>query len=186
MKSNFYTYAELEKIGLKSFGDNVLLSRKCSIYATDKISIGNNVRIDDFCILSGNICIGNYVHISAYSALYGKNGIKIGNYCGVSARSILYSAVDDFSGDYMISPLVPSEFTNVTGGEIVLENFSQIGANSVIMPSITFEEGAVCGAFSFVNKSLDSWTINVGIPIRYLKQRNKNILTLSKRFEDNE
>ena len=45
---------------------------------------------------------------------------------------------------------------------------------------------AVNNAFSFVNKSLDSWTINVGIPIRYLKQRNKNILTLSKRFEDNE
>lgn len=183
--SSFFDENELKDLGLKSYGENVLISKKCSIYGAENIVIGNNVRIDDFCILSGKISIGNYVHISAYSALYGKNGIKIGNYCGVSAKSILYSAIDDFSGDYMISPLVPSEFTNVTGGEIVLENFSQIGANSVIMPSITFEEGAVCGAFSFVNKNLKSWTINVGIPIRYLKQRNKNILDLSKKLETN-
>ena len=97
--NSFYTYEELQKMGLKELGENVLISRKASIYSPEHIKIGNNVRIDDFCILSGDIEIGNYVHIAAYVALYGKNGIKIGNFCGCSARTTIYSATDDFSGE---------------------------------------------------------------------------------------
>ena len=66
MENSFYTEAELERIGFASIGKNVLLSRKVSVYSASTISIGNNVRIDDFCILSGSISIGSFVHISAY------------------------------------------------------------------------------------------------------------------------
>lgn len=48
----FYSREQLEKIGFKSLGKNVLISDKSSIYSPENISIGNNVRIDDFCILS--------------------------------------------------------------------------------------------------------------------------------------
>lgn len=177
---SFYSNDELISLGFKSVGKNVLLSRKCSIYGAENISIGDNVRIDDFCILSGKIKIGNYVHISAYNALYGSLGITIGNFCGISPRCTLFSASDDFSGEYMISPMVPEDYTNVTGGIITLENYSQIGANSVVMPNIKISEGAVVGAFSFVNKDLDKWSINVGIPVRRIKNRKRNILQLSK------
>ena len=84
----------------------------------------------------------------------------------------------------MISPMVPVEFTNVKGGKIILNKFSQIGANSVVMPNITFNEGAVCGSFSFVNKNLESWTINVGIPTRKLKIRSKQLLKYREYFHE--
>ena len=48
----FYTREQLEKIGFKSIGENVLISDKTSIYSPQNISIGNNVRIDDYCVLS--------------------------------------------------------------------------------------------------------------------------------------
>ena len=147
------------------------------------MSIGSNVRIDDFCILSGNITIGNYVHISAYTALYGKYGIKIGNFCGVSPRSILLSATDDFSGEYMISPLVPEEYTNVTGGLIELEDYVQIGSNSIVFPNVLIREGSATGAFTLVNKELDPWGIYIGIPARKIKDRNKNLKKLSENIK---
>lgn len=75
--SNFYNKEELENIGFKSIGEDVLISKKASIYSPEKIRIGNHVRIDDFVVLSGDITIGNYVHISAYVALYGRFGIEI-------------------------------------------------------------------------------------------------------------
>ena len=178
--NSFYNEKELESLGLKKYGTNVCISKKCSIYGAENIILGNNVRIDDFCILSGNIIIGNYVHISAYNALYAKNGIEIGNFCGISPHSTLFSITDDFSGKYMISPLVPEELTNVKGGKIILKDFSQIGTHSVIMPNVTFNEGAVCGAFSFVNKSLREWSINAGIPAKYLKERKRNAKHLSR------
>lgn len=180
--NSFYDNEELKSLGLKSFGENVLISKKVSIYGND-ISIGNNVRIDDFCILSGKIKIANYVHISAFCALYGKNGIDIGNYCGCSPRCTLFSATDDFSGDFMISPLVPSKYTNVVGGLIKICDYSQIGANSIIMPNIIIKEGVALGAFSFVNKSLDEWSIYAGIPVKKIKDRNKKILELAKQLE---
>ena len=48
----FYSREQLEKIGFKSLGENVLISDKTSIYSPENISIGNNVRIDDFSVLS--------------------------------------------------------------------------------------------------------------------------------------
>ena len=50
--NSFYSKEELKEIGFKKYGENVLISRKTSIYNPEKIIIGNNVRIDDFCILS--------------------------------------------------------------------------------------------------------------------------------------
>lgn len=75
--NSFYSKEELQNIGFKKIGENVLISKKASIYSPQNIIIGNHVRIDDFTILSGEIEMGDYVHISAYVALYGKYGIKI-------------------------------------------------------------------------------------------------------------
>ena len=180
--NSFYNEEELKQLGLKHYGKNVLISKKCSVYSPENIELGDNVRIDDFCILSGTIKMGDYVHISAYTALYGKFCIEIGNFCGISPRCTLLSGTDDFLGEYMISPLVLKEYTNVSGGKIILKDFSQIGVNSVVMPNVIFEEGAVCGAFSFVNKSLYEWTVNAGIPTKYLKDRMKNPKYLSEKL----
>ena len=181
--SSFYSKEELKKIGFKSLGKEVYISKKTSIYGADKISIGSHVRIDDFCILSGNIEVGNYVHIGAYVALYGKEGIKINDFCGCSARCTIYSATDDFSGEYMVSPMVPEELTNVTGGIVTLEKFVQLGANTVVMPNLTIGEGTSVGAMSFINKNLEKWGIYVGIPCRGIKDRKKNIEDLSKNIK---
>lgn len=173
--SSFYSADELNTLGLKSFGDNVLISKKCSIYSPEKISIGNNVRIDDFCILSGEIKLGSHIHISAYSALYGANGIKMENYTGISPRTTIFSAMDDFQGDYLIGPIHTKEYINVTGGKVILRKFSQLGSGSTVFPNIEIGEGAVTGAMTLVNKDLNPWTVNVGIPVTKSWSRSKRI-----------
>lgn len=180
--NSFYTIEELKLIGLKEMGKDVKISRKASIYSPDKIRIGDHVRIDDFCILSGKIEIGNYVHLAAYTALYGKYGIEINDFCGCSARCTIYSATDDFSGETMISPMVPEEFTNVTGGKTILEKYVQLGANVVVMPNVTIKEGTAVGAMSFVNKDLEAWGIYIGIPSKKIKDRSKELITLSEKI----
>lgn len=180
--SSFYSEEELKDLGLKSFGKNVFISKKCSIYGAKNISIGNNVRIDDFCILSGVITIGNYVHISAYNALFGSKGIEIGDYCGVSPRCTLFSATDDFSGDYMISPMVPDEYTNVTGGKIVLTKYVQIGSGTTVLPNVVFGEGAATGAMSLIKSNVPAWKIYAGVPAKEIKNRSKNLLDFAKKI----
>ena len=179
MKTSFYTPEELAQLGLKSYGENVHISRYAQIYSPEKISIGDNVRIDDFCILSGNIAIGSHIHIAAYCAMYGADyGIVMEDYTGLSARATIYAAMDDFSGEYLIGPIHDDKCTNVTGGKVCLRKYSQIGVGSVVFPNIQIGEGSVVGAMSLVKQDLDEWGIYAGTPICLLKERSKNLLRL--------
>ena len=175
--TSFYTEEELSGLGLKSYGRKVLISRKCSIYGANNISIGDNVRIDDFCILSGFITLGSHIHISAYVALYGANGIEFEDYTGISPRSTIFSAIDDFSGNYLIGPIHSSDKTHVTGGKVIVQKHSQIGANCIVFPNLTISEGSVIGAMSLVKRSTNPWTINTGIPINNTRPRIKELLS---------
>ena len=179
MKTSFYTEEELSKLGLNSYGDNVRISRYAQIYSPEKISIGDNVRIDDFCILSGNIVIGSHIHIAAYCALYGADyGIVMEDYTGLSARATIYAAMDDFSGNYLIGPIHEDCSTNITGGLVRICSCSQIGAGALIFPDVTVGAGSVLGAMSMAKQSLDPWSIYAGIPARKIKNRNKRLLDL--------
>lgn len=181
---SFLTQTQLHNLGFKSLGQNVLISDKASIYSPELISIGSHVRIDDFCILSGEITLHNYIHISAYSALYGKFGIELHDYTGLSPRTTILSASDNFSGEHMISPMVPKDLTNVEGGKVVLEKFSHVGSGSVIMPGMKIAEGAIIGAMSFLKTSTEPWKIYHGCPAKFLKKRNKNIIGLSNKINN--
>ncbi len=174
--NSFYSEKELLSMGFKSIGKECKISRKASFYGVENISIGNNVRIDDFCILSGYIVLGSNIHISAYVALYGSNGIVMEDYTGISPRSTIYSAMDDFSGNYLIGPIHVEEFTNVTGGKVVVKQFAHIAANCVIYPAITIGEGCVVGLFSVVKNSLEPWGIYYGTPAVKHKNRLKTML----------
>lgn len=178
MQTSFYSEEDLSQIGLKSYGKNVLISRFARFYSPEMIEIGDNVRIDDFCVLSGHISIGSNIHIGPSVLLYGANGIIIEDFTGISGRSTIYSAMDDFSGNYLIGPIHPDEKTNVTGGPVVLRKYSQIGAHSLIFPNLEIGEGCVIGACSMVKQDTEPWTINVGTPARKLKERSKGLLKL--------
>lgn len=172
--NSFYNEEELKKIGFKKYGENVKISRKASIYSAEKISIGNNVRIDDFCIISGNIKIGNYVHIAAFSALFaGEAGIEFKDFSGVSSRVTVYGVSDDYSGEFMTNPTIRDEFRKITNKKVLIGEHCIVGASSVILPGVTLEEGVSIGACSLVNKNCKEWTVNIGTPIKYLKDRKK-------------
>jgi len=183
MKTSFYKKEELEGLGFRSIGINVLISRNANFYTPEKITIGNNVRIDDFCILSGEITLGSNIHISAHSMLYGSKGIIMEDYSGLSPRTTLFSASDDFSGDFMVGSMVPQEFTNVRGGVVIIKKFCQLGAGSIVLPKVVLEEGSVTGAMSLVNKNLEPWYIYAGIPAVKIKERKKKLIELAREYE---
>lgn len=181
--SSFYSAEELQTLGLKRYGENVLISRRASLYAPQHISLGNHVRIDDFCILSGDITIGNRVHISAFAALYGAAGIEIQDFCGVSARGTIYSAVDDFSGAHLVGPMVNAAHTQLQRGKVTLERFVQLGVNSTVFPGVFLPEGCATGAYTLINKNrLEAWQIYAGIPARKIKPRDREMVKLAAQY----
>ncbi len=181
--NSFLTQEELNEQGFKTLGKNVLLSRKASIYSASQISIGNNVRIDDFCILSGKISIKNYIHIAAYSALYGGNyGIEIHDFSNISSKNSIYALSDDYSGASMTNPMIPDKYKKIYGRKVVIEKHVIVGSGCVILPGVVLGEGGSFGAMTLINKSSEPWTINAGIPFKKIKDRSKEILKLEEQF----
>lgn len=180
---SFYTDKELEKLGLKHFGKNVLISKYARIYGAEKISIGNNVRIDDFCILSGHIEICDFIHIAAYSALYGgEDGIYVSDYANLSSRVSIYSVCDDFSGRTMTNPMIPDIFKNVKSAQVYIGKHVIIGSTSVILPGVNLAEGSAYGSFSLVTTNSEPWSINAGIPAKRIKSRSKDLEDVEEDF----
>ena len=178
---------QLAVLGFASIGENVLISDKASIYNPKNISIGSNVRIDDFCVISaGNegVEIGSYIHIAAFCSIIGQEKITFSDFSGLSSRVSIYSSSDDYSGKFMTNPMVPSELTNVTHAPVKIGKHVIVGSGSVILPGVTLEEGVAVGALSLVTKSCSAFGIYTGNPAKRIKERKKELLVLEQQLID--
>jgi dTDP-4-amino-4,6-dideoxy-D-glucose acyltransferase len=162
-----------------------MLSDKASYYNCGNIRLGNNVRIDDFCVLSageGGIIIGNYVHVAVYSSIIGGGKIVLEDFSNLSSRVSIYSSSDDYSGAALTNPTVPKEFTNVQHSNVTISRHVIIGAGSIILPGVTLEEGVAIGALSLVKKDCKSFGIYAGIPVKRVRDRQHNLLQLETKL----
>lgn len=177
----YLTKKQITEMCFKSVGNNVQLSDKASYYNCQNISIGNNVRIDDFCVLSageGGITIGSYIHIAVFTSLIGAGEITLSDFCNISSKVSIYSSNDDYSGEFMTNPTVPKDLTNVSHGPVTIGKHVIVGSGSVILPNVVLEDGVAIGALSLVNKSCKAFSIYSGIPAKKIKARNTKLLNL--------
>ncbi len=180
---DFYSEDELKNFGFRSVGHNVFISRSAKIHAAEKIEIGHDVRIDDFCFLSGYIKLGSYIHISTGCLLYGSTeGITIGDFGCLAPRIVIHADSDDYSGNSLTNPMVDVDFKNLTFAPVTLCRHVIIGTGTVVLPGVVMGEGCSIGALSLVKSSLKPWTINAGIPCREIGKRSKNLLELEQKF----
>ena len=82
--------------------------------------------------------------------------------------------------------MVPSKFkASAIIGKIIINKHCIVGANSVVLPNVIFNEGSTLGALSLANKDLEEYKVYAGIPAKLIKARNKlNILKLEQEFYD--
>ena len=179
----YYTENELKKLGFKYIGKNVKISEKASIYDCEKIEIDDNSRIDDFCVISGKIKIGKFVHITPQCLVAGgEKGIIFEDFTTLAYGVKVFTQSDDYSGETLTNSLIPKKYKNEFKKEVIIKKHSIVGAGSIIMPGVILAEGTSVGAMSLVLNSTESWSIYVGIPAKKLKNRKKDMLKLEKQF----
>ena len=174
----FLSKEQLDKIGFKSIGENVLISDKASIYSPQNIELGNNVRIDDFVILSvsANLNIGNYSHIGCYTSIIGGGEVVLEDYTSISGRVSIYSSNDDYTGLKMTNPMVPSEYTGVKSGPVLIKKHTIIGCNCVVLPNTILNEGVSVGSLSLLNGEYEEFSVYTGVPAKKIRNRQKRLL----------
>jgi acetyltransferase-like isoleucine patch superfamily enzyme len=183
----YYSIEQLKMLGFKKLGSNVKISTLSSIYDHHLIEIGNNVRVDDFCVISGKIKIGDYCHITVGCMLAGGlPGIMIDNFSTLAYGVKVFTQSDDYSGESMVNSLIPKEYKKEIMKPIHIFKQVIVGSGSIIFPGVNLNEGVAIGALSLVLKDCDAWHIYYGIPAIKKAKRDKNILLLEDKFLKNE
>jgi acetyltransferase-like isoleucine patch superfamily enzyme len=181
----FLSKAELSRMNFNHLGKNVKISNRAALYQTENMSISDNSRIDDFCVLSGRINIGKNVHITTHCSIAAaQQQILISDFVGIAWGTTIFSSMDDFSGGSMTNPTIPIEFRGVTHAEVVLNRHVIIGANSVVFPGVEIAEGCAIGSMTLVTKSTEPWGIYVGVPARRLRDRSQNLIGLEEEYQN--
>lgn len=185
--SSYFSQEELQGMHFKSLGKNVLISKKSSLYGVSRMSVGDHVRIDDFCFFSageGGITLGSYIHISPFCSMAGKGAIIMDDFSGLSSRVAVYSSSDDYSGASLTNPTVPDEYKNVVHADVHLQKHVIIGAGSIILPGVTIGEGTAIGALSLVMKNVEPFKIAIGNPLKVIKDRKKDLIELEWKLKN--
>lgn len=133
--TNFFTKEELLAFGFASVGDGVAVSRDVRFFAISG-SMGNNVRIDTFTILTGDIVLEHDVHLSPLCFLSATGGrITMQQGSGIGPQCALLTKSDDYTREDL-------------GIEGKVAGNIQIGSNTII--------GAGCKIFPGVNIGADA------------------------------
>ncbi|MFA6636885.1 MAG: acyltransferase [Candidatus Omnitrophota bacterium] len=174
---------ELALMGFRVLGRNVKVSSKASIYDCHQIEIGENSRIDDFCVLSGKINIGKHVHLAPFCLIAGGiKGVTLEDFSGCAYGVQVFSQSDDYSGKAMTNSTIPARFRNELKKGVLIKKHCIIGAGSIIMPGVTLGEGTSVGAMSLIRKTTEEWSTYNGIPGVKIKDRRRDLLVLEKEF----
>jgi galactoside O-acetyltransferase len=181
-----YTILELGDLGIR-VGRNPSVDKSVNFFNPERITIGHNVRIDCWSILSAGeegISIGRNVHIGASSFVFGGGGrVVLSDFSALSARVSLFTATDDYSQGYLTNPTVPERYKKVRRGPIILEPHALIGTGRVVLPEVTLARGCSVGALSLVTKDVGEYEVAFGIPFRVIGRRDaKRMDQLEKEY----
>lgn len=156
-------------------GKNFILGEYVVIKKPELVKAGDNVRISDFCRISSACEIGSDCEIASGTYISGGGGkfmFKMGDCSSLAAGVRVWLSSNDYVNE-LITHSVPE--VKEIQGDVIMEKYTGVGTNSVIMPGNHIPEGVSIGALSFVPSGykFEPWTVYAGRPIRPIKKRNK-------------
>ena len=183
---------------LGKVGRNVNFGMNVVIRHPHKIFLGDDVVIDDNCLLDAKgtcnrgIEIGNGVFIGRNTILSCKNGdIEIGDNTNIGFNCEIFSASQVIFGKnaliaaycYLIGGDHDFERTDISvlnqsrsSKGITIGEGVWLGAGVKVMDGITIEKHSIIGTGSVVNHNISEYSIAVGIPARIIRNRKENEL----------
>jgi acetyltransferase-like isoleucine patch superfamily enzyme len=187
----------LRKIFYKSLfaeiGQGVVFGQNVVLRHPHKMKIGDNVVIDDYCVLDAKGCqgidfiIGNHVILSRGCILSAKDGkLSVGDNTNFGANCLVYAvkevkigkdtllAAQCYVGGSMyhiertdIPPIQQGSYAN----GVSIGDGCWLGAGVKVMDGVAIGDGVVLGTGAVVNKNIESFTVAVGVPAKVIKKR---------------
>tara|TARA_R110000796_G_scaffold162344_1_gene279125 strand:+ start:6815 stop:7513 length:699 start_codon:yes stop_codon:yes gene_type:complete len=157
---------------LKRCGYDVILD-EVIIKRPEHVTIGNHVAMDKGVYITTQADIGSYVHISPYvTCIGGKDGKFIAKgFNNIMAGARIVCGSDRFDGSGLFGAMIPNELkgTQITA-PVIMEKFSNIGTNAIVLPGSHLREGVLLTAGSLLMGDTEPWGVYKGNPAVLVKK----------------
>ena len=154
------------KIGVDVIIDKDVLFKQGAI-------IGDHVSIDKGFYCTTKIEIGNYIHISPYvTCIGGKDGLFIAKgFNNIMSGARIICGSDRFDGSGLFGALIPKELKGTQIVKpVIMEEFSNIGTNAVILPGSILRKGVLVTVGSVLIGDTEEWGVYKGNPAVLVKK----------------
>jgi acetyltransferase-like isoleucine patch superfamily enzyme len=154
-------------------GIDVILDNDIVIKQNQSTYIGNHVAIDKGFYCTTSLTIGDYVHISPYVTIIGGNkGIFISKgFNNIMAGARIVCGSDRFDDSGLFGAMIPKELKGTQIVKpVIMEEFSNIGTNSIVLPGSTLRRGVLLTAGSLLIGDTEEWGVYKGNPAVLVKK----------------
>jgi len=156
-------------------GSNVLIDEFVKIKQPERVLIGDNVAIDHGFYATTAIYIGSYVHIGPYVTVIGGKNAKFSalGFNNIMAGARIICGSDRFDDSGLFGAMIPKELKGKQIIEpVVMEEFSNIGTNAIVLPGTTLRKGVLLTAGSLLMGDTEEWGVYKGNPAKLVKKIN--------------
>lgn len=154
-------------------GNDVIIDNDCVLKRPQLITIGNHVAIDKGFYCTTGLTIGDYIHISPYvTCIGGTDALFIAKgFNNIMAGARIVCGSDRFDDSGLFGAMIPKEYK---GKQIIkpviMEEFSNIGTNSIVLPGSILRRGVLLAAGSLLNGDTEEWGVYKGNPAKLTKK----------------
>ena len=142
-------------------------------------TLGDHIAIDKGVYCTVNATIGDYTHISPYVTIIGgKTGEFISKgFNNIMAGARIICGSDRFDDSGLFGALIPKEYKGKQIIEpVVMEMFSNIGTNAIVLPGSILREGVLLTAGSLLMGDTEAWGVYKGNPAVLVKKIDSTII----------
>ena len=156
-------------------GNDVIISDDVLFRRPNLVTIGDHVAIDFGFYCTTKLNIGNYVHISPHvTCIGGENGEFIAKgFNNIMAGARIICSSDRFDDSGLFGALIPKELKgNQITKPVIMEDFSNIGTNAVVLPGSILRKGVLLTVGSVLIGDTEEWGVYKGNPAVLIKKIN--------------
>jgi len=153
---------------------------RMDILPFNKFVLNDDSTIEDFSTVNngvGDVIIGKRTRIGIGNVLIGP--VTIGNDVMLAQNIVISGLNHNYSNIF-----IPTSFQKVTTNEIIIDDETWIGSNSVILPGVHIGKHCVIGAGSVVTKNIPDFSVAVGNPAKIIRRYNAVTKQWEKLYEN--
>ena len=157
---------------IKALGSDIIIDSDV-VVKQDLLINGSHVAIDKGFYCTTKTTIGDYVHIGPYvTVIGGKEGsFKASGFNNIMAGARIVCGSDRFDDTGLFGAMIPKELKGKQIIEpVVMEEFSNIGTNAIVLPGSILRKGVLLTAGSLLMGDTEEWGVYKGNPAVLVKK----------------